>query len=92
MVTTPAFGQLLNQELAAGHPVLLVDFSGCDFMGSSGLAALMAAREQASQNGTHLALAGLNRTVSRALTATGLQQLFDIHPATEDALDALSDR
>lgn len=61
MVTTPAFGQLLSQELAAGHPVLLVDLGGCEFMGSSGLAALMAARDQASQTGTQLALTGLTR-------------------------------
>jgi anti-sigma B factor antagonist len=86
MVTTPAFGQLLSQELAAGHPVLLVDLGGCEFMGSSGLAALMAARDQASQTGTQLALTGLTRTVARALAATGLEPLFVIYPGLEAAL------
>lgn len=92
MATTPALGQLLDQELGQRPPVLLVDLSGCEFMGSSGLAVLVAAREQATGTGTQLALAGLTRTVTRALAATGLESLFDIHPSTDEALASLSAR
>lgn len=90
MATTPAFGQLLTQELDNGHPVVLVDLSGCEFMGSSGLAALISAREHATHTGTLLALAGLTRTVTRALQATNLEPLFTIYPTLSDAQTALS--
>jgi anti-sigma B factor antagonist len=92
MATSPALGQLLTQELDNGRPVLLVDLSGCEFMSSSGLAVLMAAREHANHTATHLALAGLTRTVTRALDATGLTPLFDIHPSNAEAQRNLSNR
>ena len=91
MLTTPALRLLLIQELAGGHRVVLVDFSGCDFMGSTGLTVLVEARERARQKAiVHLALAGLTRTVSRALAATGLEPLFDIYPTAWAALSRLT--
>jgi anti-sigma B factor antagonist len=89
MTTTPALGQLLTQELAGQPRSLVVDLSRCEFMSSSGLAVLVAAREQAAQSGTHLALAGLTRTVQRAFTAVGLNPLFDIHASSDEAVAGL---
>jgi anti-anti-sigma factor len=90
MVTTPAFGHLLTQELDNADAAVLVDLSGCDFMGSSGLAALIAAREHADRTFTRLVLAGLNRTVKRSFAATNLDPLFTIYPTTGDALADLT--
>ena len=89
MVTTPTLDQLITQELGNQHAVLLLDLSGCDFMGSSGLAVLMKAREHTTDSATRFALAGLNRTVARALQAVGLESLFDVHPSIDAALDSL---
>lgn len=91
MLTAPSLAQLLTQELAAGHRALVVDLAGCDFMGSSGLATLVAARDQARESGTTLALAGMSQIVDRALEATALKSLFDTYPAVEQAVSALGD-
>jgi len=88
MMTVPAFEQLLAQEARAGHRVLIVDLSGCGFMGSSGLAALVEAHDRGRRSGTPLALAGLSRTLARGISITGLDSLFDIHPTVEAAAAA----
>lgn len=90
MVTAPSLTQLLTQELAAGHRAVVVDLAGCGFMGSSGLAALVEARDRATERSTTLALAGLTRTVARALEATALAPLFDTYPSADEAVAALA--
>jgi anti-anti-sigma factor len=90
MITTPTLDQLITQELECRRELLLLDLAGCDFMGSSGLAVLMRAREHTTDTPSRFALAGLNRTVTRALQAVGLEALFDIYPTTPAALSGLS--
>jgi anti-sigma B factor antagonist len=89
MSSTPELARLLIQELSAEPSVLAVDFSGCGFMSSSGLAALVEARERADDTDTTLLLVGLNRILTRALQATGLIPLFRIHPSLDEALTQL---
>jgi anti-sigma B factor antagonist len=92
MQTVPAFEQMLAQEARAGHSALVVDLSGCEFMGSSGLAALVEAHDRGRKAGTPLALAGLSRTLSRGIEITGLDNLFDTYPSVEAAVAALPGR
>jgi anti-sigma B factor antagonist len=84
--------QVLAREVGAGHQAVLVNLSACEFMGSAGLAALVACRGRARSGGTVLALAGMNRTVARSIEATGLEPLFDIYPGADDATAALRGR
>ena len=88
MMTVPAFEQMLAQEFRAGHRALIVDLSGCEFMGSSGLAALVEAHDRGRRAGIPLALAGLTRTLSRGIEITGLDTLFDIYPSVDEAVAA----
>jgi anti-sigma B factor antagonist len=90
MVTAPSLTQLLAQELAADHRGVVVDLSGCGFLGSSGLASLVEARERATERGLTLALAGLTPITARALEATALKPLFDTYPTVDDAVATLS--
>jgi anti-sigma B factor antagonist len=90
MVTAPSLTQLLTQEVAAGHRAVVVDLAGCGFLGSSGLAALVAARDQAIRARTTLALAGLTAISARALEATALTPLFDTFPTVDDAVTAIA--
>jgi anti-sigma B factor antagonist len=69
---------------------LVVDFSGCGFLGSSGLAALVEARERSQATGVTLVLTGLNRVLTRALDATGLSGMFTVTPTLDDALTKLA--
>ncbi|HEY0578491.1 MAG TPA: STAS domain-containing protein [Pseudonocardia sp.] len=90
MLTTPSLGQLLTQELTGGARVLVLDFADCDFIGSAGLATLVAARDQAGAGGAKVALTAMPHVVLRALEATGLLTMFDTYPSTEDAVAALA--
>jgi anti-sigma B factor antagonist len=88
-LTTAELGRLVKDVPGDGHSALVVDFSGCGFMSSSGLAILVEARQRAGRSGSALALVGLNRILTRALDATGLTQMFHIYPTIDDALAGL---
>lgn len=90
MLTAPSLSRVLGQQLAEGCQVLVVDLSGCEFMGSSGLAVLVETRERTTDASTRFALAGLTRITSRALRATGIEGLFTIYPSADEALAAFA--
>jgi anti-sigma B factor antagonist len=92
LLTARTLQQILARELGAGHQAVLVDLSECEFMGSAGLAALVASRGRARTGGTTFALAGMNSSVARSIEATGLDPLFEIYPRAEDAAAALGGR
>jgi anti-sigma B factor antagonist len=90
VLTASALWRLLEQELNAGHCGLVLDLDGCTFMGSSGLAVLVAAREQSKATATPFVLAGPNRSVTRALQTTGLAPLFTTFPTAAAAVTSLT--
>jgi anti-sigma B factor antagonist len=91
MLTGPSLTQLLLQELGDECRGLIVDMSGCEFLGSSGLAALLEGKQQADSTSIPIVLAGMNRIATRALQATGLESMFRTYPSAEEAVSALSD-
>jgi len=90
ILTGPSLTQLLLQELDGDCRGLIVDMSGCEFLGSSGLAALLEGKQRAEDTSTPMVLAGMNRIASRALQATGLETMFPTYPSAQDAIAALS--
>lgn len=77
ILSAPALRSALLPALESAERVVL-DLSGVSFLGSSGLAVLVEARDQAQQGGRTLRLVCSSRIVLRALEATGLRDLFDI--------------
>jgi anti-sigma B factor antagonist len=77
ILSAPALRSALLPALETAERVVL-DLSGVSFLGSSGLAVLVEARDQAQQGGHGLRLVCSSRIVLRALEATGLRDLFDI--------------
>jgi anti-sigma B factor antagonist len=75
----------IGEQVAAGAKHVVLDLSGVDFMGSAGLALLIAEREAAISREGELRLAGVPRTAGRALSLTGLTELFDTYPDAEAA-------
>jgi anti-anti-sigma factor len=90
MQTAPALAHLLVQELSAGCRALVVDLRGCEFLGSSGLAALVEGKHRADSRSTSMVLAATNRSAVRALQVTGLESMFETYPSTDDAVSALN--
>ncbi|MFD5142437.1 STAS domain-containing protein [Streptomyces sp. NPDC058401] len=64
---------------------LVVDLAGMDFCDSSGITALLAARNQAHAAGADIALAAVPDNTLRILHIAGLDQVFPLHPDSESA-------
>ena len=90
MLTGPSLVALLVQELDGDCRGLIVDMSGCEFLGSSGLAALVEGKRRADSTAppVPVVLAGVSRIASRALEVAGLQPLFASYASAEEATAA----
>ncbi|MEV6448415.1 STAS domain-containing protein [Amycolatopsis sp. NPDC051716] len=65
--------------------VLVVDLAGVTFCDSSGISALIAARNVAEAAGAAVALAALPARLSRTFGLIGLADFFPTYPSAEDA-------
>ncbi|MCP2257695.1 anti-sigma B factor antagonist [Streptoalloteichus tenebrarius] len=86
MLTTPTLRTHLQHHLDARPDLLVVDLSGVTFLGSSGLAVLVAAAQRARESGVPFRLVCTTRAVIRPLTATGLVDVLDIRATVREAL------
>jgi anti-anti-sigma factor len=84
ILSAPALRAALLPALETAEKVVL-DLSEVSFLGSSGLAVLVEARDHAQRSGHHLRLICSSRIVLRALEATGLRDLFDVVTDQPDA-------
>jgi anti-sigma B factor antagonist len=85
-LTAPVLRSRLDEQVAA-VPLLVLDLSDVTFLGSAGLAVLVAARDDADRRHHTLRLVPGSRIVTRALEATGLLSLFDIADGVPQALN-----
>jgi anti-anti-sigma factor len=76
-VTAPELGAHLDECVAAGHPVVVVDLGGVAFIDSSGLRVLVTAH-QALGDGRRLELRNLRSAVQRVVDLSGLAEVFDV--------------
>ena len=70
----------------AGQDVAIVDLSGVDFFGSSGLAALLECQHSAAEQSLGFRVAGARPAVTRPFAGTGLINCFDWYPSLDEAL------
>lgn len=89
MLTAPQLRKAVLEQLDQHPPRLVLDLRGLAFLGSSGLAVFVESLEAARDRGTTLTLVGDSREVLRPLEATGLSDVFEIHPDLETALTAV---
>jgi anti-sigma B factor antagonist len=84
-LTAPVLRAQLDEHLPV-VPLLVLDLSDVTFLGSAGLAVLVAAKDDADRRGHRLRLVCGSRIVTRALEATGLLSLFDVADGVPQAL------
>lgn len=84
-LTAPLLRDQLAEQIAAA-PLLVLDLSDVTFLGSAGLAVLVAGKDDADRRGQRLRLVCGSRIVTRALQATGLLALFDTADDVSEAL------
>lgn len=79
----------LKQRLdaaAADDVEVLVSLERCDFIDSSGIAAIVSAQKLLASRGRKLLICGPSRQVSRVLTVTGLNHVGLVYASAEEAL------
>ena len=75
----------LEQAVASGEPLVIVDLAGVGFCDSAGLNLLLQVRLEAEKAGVQLGLASLSSPVSRVFELTGAIELFRMYPTVADA-------
>jgi anti-sigma B factor antagonist len=84
-LTAPVLRAQLDEHIPT-VPLLVLDLSDVTFLGSAGLAVLVAAKDAADARDHTLRLVCGSRIVIRALEATGLLTLFDVADGVPEAL------
>jgi anti-sigma B factor antagonist len=85
MLTAPVLDSMVARQLVSLPRLLVLDLSEVTFLSSSGLASLMAARDNAIEIGARLRLVCTGPMVLRPMEMTGLIDLFDIHHSLQVA-------
>jgi anti-anti-sigma factor len=84
LLTANLLGERVReQQLLPANRVLVLDLSAVSFMGSSGLAEIVAA---AQADSAQLVLVATSRAVLRPLEATGLLPMLTIYESVDDAI------
>jgi anti-sigma B factor antagonist len=76
--TAPSFRDQLNEVIAGGSSMLVLDLSGVEFIDSTGLSVLLNGLRLVNQRHGRLALVCTNPTVMRLFQITSLDATFDI--------------
>ena len=86
LATALALEQTLLGAVEDGKGELIVDFTGCSFLDSRGLRALIATRARLERSNRRLALVLSNPSVLRIFKITRCDQLFEIYPSLRAAV------
>ncbi|MFE9923043.1 STAS domain-containing protein [Streptomyces sp. NPDC005774] len=88
--TAPELRQAVNRLTLAGGQLLVLDLAGLEFCDSSGITALLAARNLAVEQSGDMALAAVPANTARILRIAGLDRVFTLHPDTSTATESSS--
>ena len=87
--TSPQLRDFLRPKSSAKTPSLLLDFSGVNYIDSSGLATLIEYFQAVQGFKGRLVLASLSPRVKNVFEIVRLEQIFSIHPDVPSALASL---
>ena len=87
IATAPALAQTLLAVTEDRAGEVIVDLTGCSFLDSRGLTALIAARARLEHSNRELALVLSNASVLKIFQITGFDKLFAIYPSLGAAVD-----
>ncbi|MEV7730395.1 STAS domain-containing protein [Streptomyces sp. NPDC087917] len=83
--SAPQLRRALDQLTLATGQLLVLDLARLEFCDSSGITAMLAARNLAIEQGATIALANIPQNTARILRILGLDQVFTPHPDTSSA-------
>lgn len=76
--TAARVASALRRGLAAGHPVVVVDLAGLDFLGARGLEVFARAAEEYDLAGARLVFTGFTGRIRRLFRLSGLERAVTI--------------
>ncbi|MGI8664556.1 MAG: STAS domain-containing protein [Jatrophihabitans sp.] len=85
--SAPALRDRLFQVLDAGNRSVVVDLNLLSFIDSTGLGALVAARNHAKDAASSLLLVCKSERLLKLFRITGLHEVFDIYPTVAQATE-----
>ena len=94
--TAPEFEPPLEEAIASGDALVLIDLTECEFIDSTGIALIVRAwqrldRGAEGEGSGRVVICSANDQVRRVLEITGLELSIPIHETREQALAALRD-
>lgn len=89
LADAPGVASHLITAVAACGPSVIVDLAGLDGIGYCGLSVLLRVRKWTRRNGGDLPLAAPQQPVRQILEATGLIDVFSVHPSVEEAANSI---
>jgi anti-sigma B factor antagonist len=89
LASSPKLREFLKPKSAQKTPRLLLDFTGVNYIDSSGLATLIEYFQAVQGFGGKLALAALSPRVKNVFEIVRLEQIFSLHPDIPSALASL---
>jgi anti-sigma B factor antagonist len=84
--SAPSFREQLDQAMAGGPDLLVVDLLGVTFIDSTALGVLIGAFKRCQADGVDLRLVITEPRILKVFEITELTQLFAIHPTVERAI------
>ena len=87
LADTPALASHLIAAVAACGPSIIVDLAALDFIDSCGIGVLVRVLKWTRESGGDMPLAAPQQRVRRALSVTGLIDVFSIHRSVEQAVN-----
>jgi anti-sigma B factor antagonist len=88
--SSPKLRDFLKPKSTQKTPKLLLDFTGVNYIDSSGLATLIEYFQASQAYGGKMALAALSPRVKNVFEIVRLEQIFSLHPDVPAALAALN--
>jgi anti-sigma B factor antagonist len=85
--SAPELHDRLIQVLDSGTSSVVVDLSWLSFIDSTGLGALVAARNHANDTGASLRLVCKTERLLKVFRITGLHEVFQIYPTVAQAIE-----
>jgi anti-sigma B factor antagonist len=85
--TASELRQVVDSLTAVGGHLLVLDLAAMDFCDSSGITALLAARNLVMEKHGDIALAAVPANTARILRIAGLDRVFTLHPDAATATE-----
>jgi anti-sigma B factor antagonist len=80
------FSEAVQAAIDKGERKVVLDFSGVDWINSSGISMLLTAREKLQLARSKMRLAAINPSVKGVISMSKMDLVFEIHPSAEEAV------